>query len=334
MIEVRQEEDGVEEDEEWAEIERQLEKEEGEEDEENEEDDAEIREGVGEKEDSTIIKRWDTHKMSVEQKAEFYQRILVSLGFTRYDNGEKGIVCKLRTRELLIGRTFNSQHPTGRFWAKCLADCEFGEKDEFVREERLREIPLVDLFCCIRDGELSMPQPEVTGTVVGRSERAVQVQFIEFGHVKTEWWGMKAIKRNSKGEHFIPAGFSRQTDTHPAKMIVPRDIILPNYVSELERVPLRKVNGQAQAESEEEYVPPEIEAAQYEEVQRLEVNTGKDERDKVVEDMAYFTMKVRETVMPLYAVTGMTHAEINELLQRLAVSALIEYGYRTRNRRY
>lgn len=170
---------------------------------------------------------------SPEEIAKRYQDILIALGFTQYDNKEKGIACKLKVGSLLIGRTFTEKHPIGNMWVSCLVDCEHGKKGEFLKKDECKQIPQVNLFYRIRDGELPIPEPTVAGKVVGKSEKAVQIQFDEFGQSATEWWGFGALKKNEKGTNYVPASYSKETAHYTAKMQVPRDIILKDYEAEL-----------------------------------------------------------------------------------------------------
>jgi len=294
-------------------------------------------------------------KQSDEKNAERYQDILVGLGFKIFNNKEKGIACKLKTKELQIGRTFKEQEPLGHFWAICLEDCDYGKKGEFMNDDKqLKEIPIIKLFYQIRDGDLQIPEDHITGKIVNKSDKAIQVQFTEFNQIKTEWWGLGALKRNDQGETYIPAGFSKQTPKYEAKMDVPKDIFLPEYEEQLKNAPLTTTNGhQPRGESEAEYVPDDIEAARYEKEQadrvreaEKEVFPGKvadtekaadqDERGKIIDDMTYFITQTKERLMLLFETDEMTQAEFNELLKTQAISAGIEHGYRMRdrNRRY
>lgn len=175
-----------------------------------------------------------------EETAKRYQNILIALGFTKYDNKEKGIACKLKAGQLLIGRTFTEKNPTGNMWVSCLVDCEHGKKGEFLKRDQCKQIPQVNLFYRIRDGELPIPEPTVIGTVVGKSEKAIQIQFDEFGvgYYEMQWWGFRAVYSSVEGVEYIPASYSKETENYNAKMQVPRDIILENYETELEKAPL------------------------------------------------------------------------------------------------
>ena len=162
-----------------------------------------------------------------------YQKILIALGFTRYDNREKGISCKLKTGLLQIGRTFTDKQPTGNMWVKVLEDCAFGKKDEFLNKDACIKIPQVKLFYDIRDGILPIPDSTVQGKVVGKSEKAIQIQFTEFGQIRTEWWGFKAVYSSEEGVKYIPASYSKETKHYVPKMQAPRDLLLVNYEAEL-----------------------------------------------------------------------------------------------------
>ena len=172
-----------------------------------------------------------------EETAKRYQDILIALGFARYDNKEKGISCKLKAGPLQIGRTFTENYPIGNMWVQCLKDSEHGKKGEFLKGDECKKIPQVNLFYRIRNGELPIPKPIVTGKVVGKSEKAVQIQFDEFGQTETQWWGFRALKKD-EGVVFVPASYSKETENYTAKMQVPRDIILKDYEAELKDAPL------------------------------------------------------------------------------------------------
>ena len=173
-----------------------------------------------------------------EETAKKYQNILIALGFTRYDNKEKGIAYKLKAGSLLIGRTFTEQIQIGHTWVSCLEDCEHGKKGAFLKRDECKQIPQVALFYRIRDGELPIPESTVAGKVVDKSDKAIQIQFAEFGQIRTEWWGSGALKNDEEGIKFIPASYSKETKNYEAKMDVPRDIRLHNYGKELEQAPI------------------------------------------------------------------------------------------------
>ena len=190
-------------------------------------------------EENKTIAAQQSGEPTKEETAKKYQNILIALGFTRYDNKEKGIACKLKAGQLLIGRTFTEQCPIGNMWVQCLSDGEHGKKGEFLKRGECKQIPQVNLFYLIRDGLRSIPGSIVTGEVVGKSEKAVQIQFDEFGldQYETQWWGFGALKKNEEGINYVPASYSKETEKYTAKMQVPRDIILKDYEEELKEAP-------------------------------------------------------------------------------------------------
>ena len=175
----------------------------------------------------------DVNEPTEEETVKRYQDILIALGFIRYDNKEKGISCKLKAGPLQIGRTFTEKYPTGNMWVKCLVDSDFGKKDEFLKRDACMQIPQVKLFYDIRNGEIPIPEPMVQGKVVGKSDKAVEIQFTEFGQIQTQWWGLGALKKNTEGVIYIPGSYSKETKNYAAKMQIPRNIILENYEEEL-----------------------------------------------------------------------------------------------------
>ena len=205
-----------------------------------------------------------------EETAKRYQGILIALGFTRYDNKEKGIACKLKAGQLLIGRTFTEKNPIGNMWVSCLVDCEYGKKGEFLKRDECKQIPQVNLFYRIRNGELPIPEPTVVGMVVGKSEKAIQIQFDEFGggYYEMQWWGFGALKKNEEGTNYVPASYSKQTENYNAKMQVPRDIILEDYEIELEGAPLTTQTDLTKEKEGEEKAEPQL--------------TGKSTMDEVI----------------------------------------------------
>ena len=205
-------------------------------------------------EENKTIAAQQTGEPTKKETAKRYQDILIALGFTKYDNKEKGIACKLKAGQLLIGRTFTEKNPIGNMWVSCLTDCEYGKKGEFLKRDQCKQIPQVNLFYRIRGGELPIPEPTVIGMVVGKSEKAIQIQFDEFGvgYYEMQWWGFRAVYSSAEGVKYIPASYSKETENYNAKMQVPRDIILENYEIELEKAPLTTQTDTAKEEEGEE----------------------------------------------------------------------------------
>ena len=176
-------------------------------------------------------------QQAMEEKVaiEHSQEILIALGFIRYDNRDQGTAYKLNIPPLQVGRTFTTLMPAGNMWVRCLEDCEHGKKNKFMKREDIKQIPLVDLFYKIRDGKLSIPEPTVSGKIVGKSKEAVEVQFTEFNRIETKWWGLGALKKTQEGVTYVPASYSKHTKKYDGKMQVPRDIILVDYDAELSK---------------------------------------------------------------------------------------------------
>lgn len=195
-------------------------------------------ENEGNPEEAAADVQAEMARTAKEETAKKYQDILIALGFIRYDNKEKGITYKLKVGPLQIGRTFTEKYPIGNTWVRYLTDCEHGKKDEFLKRDECKQIPQVALFYRIRDGELPIPEATVAGKVVSKSDKAIQIQFAEFGQIRTEWWGFGALKKNEGGTNYVPASYSKETEKYNAKMKIPRDIILENYEAELKEASL------------------------------------------------------------------------------------------------
>ena len=195
--------------------------------------DAAYQAELGNPEDAATDMQAELERKEKEETGAEYQKILIALGFTRYDNKEQGIACKLKAGLLQIGRTFTDTYPTGTMWVKVLEDCAFGKKEDFLKKEACMKIPQVKLFYDIRNGKLPIPEPTVQGKVVGKSDKAVQIQFTEFSQIRTEWWGFGALKKDKEGMNYVPGSYSKETKNYAAKMQVPRDLILVNYEAEL-----------------------------------------------------------------------------------------------------
>ena len=279
-----------------------------------------------EEENKTIVAQ-QSGETTKEETAKRYQDILIALGFTRYDNKEKGIACKLKAGQLLIGRTFTEKYPIGNIWASCLVDCEYGMKGEFLQRKQCKQIPQVNLFYRIRDGELPIPEPTVVGMVVGKSEKAVQIQFDEFGrgYYEMQWWGFNAIKKNEEGTNYVPASYSKQTENYNAKMQVPRDIILENYETELEKAPLTQTGITKEKEGEEKAEPQPTGKSTMDEVIKLREET-------IANRMKTYLEKGREMVEQIFP--ELEQPQLSELSQDIATSMFIEDRKEARKERW
>ena len=240
------------------------------------------------------IKDVDVSEPTDEEIAKRYQDILIALGFTRYDNKDKGIACKLKAGQLLIGRTFTEKNPIGNMWVSCLVDCEHGKKGEFLKRDQCKQIPQVNLFYRIRGGELPIPEPTVIGKIIEKSEKAIQIQFNEFGQTETEWWGFGALKKNEEGINYVPASYSKQTENYNAKMQVPRDILLGDYEIELEKAPLTQTDTTKEKEGGEKAEPQPTEKSTMNEV-------IKQEPTEYTESIAKYTGILAEVTEAIFA---------------------------------
>ncbi|RLG34550.1 hypothetical protein DRN97_02170 [Methanosarcinales archaeon] len=239
--------------------------------------------------------------------------ILKRLGFKMYDNKENGIAFKLNTRDLKIARVYNEKNPEGIFWAQCKKDCEYGKKGEFVDKERLLEIPIISIFYRIRDKELPIPPETVEGKIIGKTERAIKIEFTEFGELKTNWWGNGAIKKNEQGISYIPAGFSKETEKNTAKMTVPRDIIIQDFEQQIAQAPI------VQPQSQEKPQSFQLSSVLQQEDQGIE-----EKRDMIAEDMMWATdlaceayKRVKEEIGPAQI------KDAGEFIEKTAVTLLL-----------
>ena len=271
----------------------------------------EAEEMLSEEEKEQVAREYEHEEIETEEsdeaKAKRYQEILTALGFKCYDNAERGVVYKQKIGNLQVARQFDKKYPLGRFWVRITQDCEWGKAGEFLPVDKLREVPIIKLFDRIRDGELPMPEPQVTGHVIEKTEKAVRIEFEEFGEVKSRWWGCAAVKRNEKGMRFIPAGFSRQTEKHEAKMVVPRDILLPDYERELEEAPLKEIEY-----SQEQYYEPEAPAQTQMQAQPV----SEEELKQRLETNMRWAVKVMKKIY--------TEEKIGELIGKVDAATFLE----------
>ena len=273
------------------------------------------------------IQEFDNAPSKIE-KIQEYQNILLALGFIRYDNGEKGIAYKLHVGSLQIGRTFTEKIPVGTMWAKCLIDCEHGKKGVFLKREQLKEIPQVALFYHVRDGELSIPASDVMGNIVGKSEKAIQVVFDEFEESRTEWWGLGALKKSEEGIMYVPASYSKQTETYAAKMQVPRDILLLDYEAELKKAPMAVSTGDVHTEEHTEKVKKGTLA----EGIQSHVHEQRVEEETIVTKMHHYLVEGRKMVEDVFP--ELKQPQLSEIAQDIATSLFIEDSKTSRKERW
>ena len=89
---------------------------------------------------------------TIEEKKERVIDILLGIGFQRSKDKGDG---KLRFYYKIddnsaVGRTFQKEYPTGKFWAK--------KQDKFLTEDECKQMEIVKKFYAIRDGKEKMPE--------------------------------------------------------------------------------------------------------------------------------------------------------------------------------
>ena len=166
------------------------------------------------------------------------QQILAALGFKRYEDA--GVIkYNVRVLNIKIGVTFNETNPLGKIWAYKIPE---GDEDkEFLKNGDLKNYPLILKYEAIKEGKEPMPETSVTGKILEKRGKAIKVEITENGETKEIFFGQGAVKKDNDG-YFLPAGFSKsgkdkEGKEHEAKMAVPRDIRLPDYLTQLEQAP-------------------------------------------------------------------------------------------------
>jgi len=149
-----------------------------------------------------------------------------------------------------IGVTFNETNPLGKIWAYKIPEGN-GEEKAFLKNGDLQWIPLVQKYEAIKAGKEQMPEICVTGQITERRGKAIKVEIEENGEKKEIFYGQGAVKKDSDFGHFIPAGFSKATKDHDAKMELPRDIRLPDYAAQREQAPVADATKEKEEENKE-----------------------------------------------------------------------------------
>ena len=174
------------------------------------------------------------------------QQILAALGFKRYE--DTGIVkYNIRVMGEKIGVTFNETNPLGKIWAYKVPEGD--EEKEFLKNGELKDHPLLQKYHAIQEGKEPMPEISVTGKILEKRGKAIKVEIEENGETKEIFFGQGAVKKDNDG-YFLPAGFSKATKEHEAKMAVPRDIRLPDYLAQLEQAPAADTTKEKDAPKE------------------------------------------------------------------------------------
>lgn len=172
-----------------------------------------------------------------EQTAEQNQKILAALGFKPYHDA--GVTkYNIRVMNIKIGVTFNETNPFGKIWAYKIPEGD--EEKEFLKNGNLKQHPLIQKYEAIKEGKEPIPEITVTGKITEKRGKAIKIEIEENGEKKEIFFGQGAVKKDDDG-YFVPAGFSKATKEHEAKMDVPRDIRLPDYEKQLADAPAADV---------------------------------------------------------------------------------------------
>ncbi len=191
-----------------------------------------IREEQGRAAQPVAVEKKPSQKK--EETAKENQQILAALGFKRYE--DTGVIkYSIRVMDKKIGVTFNETNPLGKVWAYTVPE---GEEDkEFLKNGELAEHPLIEKYIAIKEGKEPMPEIRVTGKITEKRGKAIKIEIEENGETKQIFFGQGAVKKDNDG-YFIPAGFSKATKDHEAKMAIPRNIRLQDYLIQLEQAPM------------------------------------------------------------------------------------------------
>ena len=168
--------------------------------------------------------------------------ILELLGFVKSDEKD-GVRYRKTVDGVKIARDFFSKNPDGRFWAK--------QGDEFISDEKLKQLPTVARFYELRDSGKPLPAAVLLGSIAGLSasgKAALIAIDDEYEPEQRIWFGLGAVKTNhgdsriAENEKFIPSGFTAKSKTGDAKLKLPRPIVLPNFADEMKNAPISQ-NG-------------------------------------------------------------------------------------------
>ena len=182
-----------------------------------------------------------------EETAKENQRILAALGFKRYEDA--GVIkYNIRVMNIKIGVTFNETNPLGKIWAYKIPEGD--EEKKFLKNGDLKSHPLIQKYEAIKEGKEPLPETSVTGKILEKRGKAIKVEIIENGETKEIFFGQTTPKKDAEG-YFIPAGFSKATKDHEAKMTLARDIRLPDYLVQLEHAPTADITKEKEEEAKE-----------------------------------------------------------------------------------
>jgi len=150
--------------------------------------------------------------------------------------------------DVKIGVTFNETNPLGKVWAYKIPEGD--EEKQFLKNGDLKQHPLIQKYHAIQEDKEPLPEISVTGKITEKRGKAIKVEIEENGEKKAIFYGQGAVKKDKEGQYFIPAGFSKATKDHEAKMETPRDIRLPAYGTQLEEAPIADTTKEKDAQEE------------------------------------------------------------------------------------
>lgn len=271
--------------------------------------------------------------------------ILELLGFVKSDEKD-GVRYRKTVDGVKIARDFFSKNPDGRFWAK--------QGDEFISDEKLKQLPTVARFYELRDSGKPLPAAVLLGSIAGLSasgKAALIAIDDEYEPEQRIWFGLGAVKTNhgdsriAENEKFIPSGFTAKSKTGDAKLKLPRPIVLPNFADEMKNAPIsQNGNGYHGEESIPEGQPlrgspkaPQATAAQKKNILNQEESMGENADEANVDEIMRGCL--REGVMCVNGVLvaaypQLTDAEKADFAVRIAISLHIEEGKKRRKERY
>lgn len=201
-----------------------------------------IREGKEELPEKIEEEQQGKGEPTREETAERNMEILASLGFKPYHDA--GVTkYNIHVMNTKFGVTFNESNPLGKIWAyKIPENPQEGGEKEFLKNGDLKQHPLIQKYHAIQEGKEPMPEITIEGKIIEKHGKAIKIQITENGETKEIFYGQGAVKKDNDG-YFLPAGFSKAGKTkegveHDAKMTIPRDIRLPDYLTQLEQAPM------------------------------------------------------------------------------------------------
>ena len=258
------------------------------------------------------------------------QQILSALGFKRYE--DMGVVkFNIRVLNIKIGITFNETNPLGKVWAYKVPEGD--EEKEFLKNGELKAHPLIQKYHAIQEGKEPIPETSITGKITEKRGKAIKVEIIENGETKEIFYGQGAVKKDNNG-YFIPAGFSKATKDHEAKMETPRDIWLPEYKTQLEQAPIADTTKEKDVPITDPQKPEYREAPKTEHATMGEVikPEPKPREEAIATIMKTYLKKGREMVEQIFP--ELEQPQLSELSQDIATSMFIEDRKEARKERW